>query len=204
MNIKKYIKSPFLWAFLLGIASLHLIKEMALKRRSAPEPMVIVPDWQLLDQDGNIFGKKDLQGKVFIADFFFTSCPTICPMLTKSMKDVRDRVSKDIHFVSITVDPETDTPQVLRKFMIENNIYNANWHALTGSKKDIYETVVDKMRIHVGEKEMLSAKDNIYDIPHLAHLALFDQKGNLRGLFKTESIELAALVRAAQFLLEEE
>lgn len=205
MQFKKLLKSPYLWAFIIGIISLHLVKEAALLRRSAPEPMMIVPDWSLVNEDGNPLSKKDLQGKVVIANYFFTSCPSICPKLTQSMKDVYERFTgkKDqVHFMSITVDPETDTPAVLKQFKVTNNIDHKNWHFLTGTKKEVYDVVVEKMRVHVGEKQVLPQTNGTYDIPHLGQLALFDQNGDLRGLFKTDSVELSALVRAANFLLE--
>jgi protein SCO1/2 len=201
----KILRNPFLWAFLIGIASLHLIKHLALMQRRAPAPMIEVKDWQLIDQDGKSFGKEDLRGKLVVANFFFTSCPSICPMLTHAMKEIYQRFKDKpdaVHFVSITVDPETDTPQLLKKFMQENGMDHENWHCLTGSKRDIFEVIVEKMRVHVGEKEAIHGVPDSYDIPHLAHLALFDQRGDLRGLFKTENVELAALVRATNFLLE--
>jgi protein SCO1 len=205
MKFKKFLKNPFLWAFLVGVISLHVIKDLALRRRFAPPAMVTVPDWNLLDQNGNRFGKKDLVGKIVIMDFFFTSCPSICPKLTQAMKDVYERFKnkeKDVHFIGISVDPKKDTPAVLKNFMKENGVQHENWHCLTGTKKEIYEVVVEKMRVHLGEKQAIDGVDDLYDIPHLAHLALFDKNGDLRGLFNTENIELASLVRAANFLLE--
>lgn len=204
MLFKKIIKNPFFWAFLIGIFSLHIIKEMAMRRRHAPEPMVNVPEWSLVDQNGDRLAKKDLNGKIVVANFFFTSCPTICPKLTSAMKEVYERFKDKslVEFVSISVDPETDTPAVLKKYMDENGLSHSNWHCLTGSKQEIYETVVEKMKVHLGEREPVPSAPDTYDIPHLAHLALFDQNGDLRGLFKTETVELAALVRAGNFLLE--
>lgn len=203
--LKKIIKNPYVWAFLIGIASLHIIKHFALLRRQAPEPMVDVPDWNLIDQHGEVFGQKNLLGKVVIADFFFTSCPSICPKLTEAMKELYERFKseqQDINFVSITVDPETDTPQRLRSFISKHNLDHPNWHFLTGTRPEVYELVVEKMRIHMGEREELKDTKGAYDIPHLAHIALFDQEGRLRGLFKTDSVELSALVRGAKFLVE--
>jgi len=202
---KKIIKNPYLWAFLIGVASLHIIKYFALLRRQAPEPMVDVPDWNLIDQEGDVFGQKNLLGKVVIADFFFTSCPSICPKLTEAMKELYERFqsqSQDISFMSISVDPETDTPQRLRSFITKHNINYPNWHFLTGTRPEVYDVVVEKMRIHMGDRVELEDKENVYDIPHLAHIALFDQEGRLRGLFKTDSLELSALVRGAKFLIE--
>lgn len=171
-------------------------------RQSAPEPMVYLPDWQLTDQNGAPFGKKELLGKPFVASFFFTSCPSICPKLIASMKEVHVRFANEqeaVNFVSISVDPDTDTPEVLRQYMSKNGMSFANWHSLTGTKDEIYDVVVNKMKVHLGEK--VEVKEG-YDIPHLAHLALFDAEGNLRGLFKTDSMELSALVRAIKFLLK--
>ena len=167
--------------------------------------MVIVPDWQLIDESGRARGQKDLQGKVVIANFFFTSCPSICPKLTEAMKEIHQRFLKktdQVEFISISVDPETDTPQVLKEFMAKNGFAHPNWHCLTGTKQEIYQVVVEKMRVHMGEREEIVNAPGTYDIPHMGHLALFDQRGALRGLFKTESVEMAALVRAAEFLLE--
>lgn len=205
MNAKRFLKSPYLWAFLIGIISLHLVKQAAMARRSAPEPLMTVPEWSLTSEQGRPFGKKELQGKMVFANYFFTSCPSICPKLTQAMKDVYERFKDKqdlVEFISITVDPETDTPEVLKAFMQKNGIDHENWHALTGTKKEIYDVVVEKMHVHVGEKEPLPQGADGYDIPHLGQLALFDQNGDLRGLFNTDSVELSALVRAANFLIE--
>lgn len=204
---KKIFKNPYVLAFIAGIICLHLIKELAKNRRSIPEPMVIVSDWSLTDQNENIKGKSELLHKPFIASFFFTSCPTICPKLMQQMKEVYKRFidkQNKINFISITVDPEQDTPKVLSDYMKKMGIEYPNWFCLTGTEKSIYEVVVNKMKVHIGDKQEIEGAEGIYDIPHLAHLALFDSNGNLRGLFKTSNDEMAALVRAANFLIEQQ
>src|SRR5580698_10282065 len=110
--IKKIIKNPFLWAFIIGIILLHVFREFSILRKSAPPPLVIVPDWSLINQDGKRVSKSDFLGKIIVADFFFTSCPTICPKLTQSMKEVYERFkhNPNLVFLSVTVDPKTDTP----------------------------------------------------------------------------------------------
>ncbi len=205
MSIKKIIKSPYLWAFFIGIGSLHIIKEMALRRRHAPPPMVIVPDWQLIDQEGLSLGQKELLGKVVVSNFFFTSCPSICPKITEAMKEIHQRFTKKaehVMFLSISVDPEFDRPEVLKSFMQKHSFYFPNWHALTGTRQEVYDVVVNKMKVHMGDREAVPEAPGVYDIPHIGHMALFDQRGALRGLFKTETVEMAALVRAIEFLLE--
>lgn len=202
---KKIVKNPFFWAFLIGIFSLHLVREISLRRRALPEPMVIVPDWKLTNQHNVEFGQKELKGKPVIMNYFFTSCPTVCPKVTQSMKDVYNRfLGKEdkVNFVGITVDPEYDSPSVLSEYARKFDIEKPNWYFLTGTRKEVYDVVVNKMKVHMGEKEKYKDLEGVYDIPHLAHIALFDKNGNLRGLFKPEPIELAALVRATNFLIE--
>lgn len=205
MKFEKLIKNPYIWAFFLGIISLHIIKEFALLRRRAPEPLADVGPWELLNQDSKPFGQKNLLGKVVIANYFFTSCPSICPKLTEAMKELHERFEKEhdlVSFISITVDPDVDTPERLRQFISKQKINYKNWDFLTGTKKQVYEVVVDTMHVHMGEAEEVKDAPGTYDIPHMGQIALFDQEGRLRGLFKTDSIELSALVRGAKFLLE--
>jgi protein SCO1 len=204
MTFKTIIKNPFLWAFVIGIISLHIFRELSIIRKSAPPPLMIVPDWSLTDQNGQKLSKQDLKGSVVVAAFFFTSCPTICPKLTAAMKEVYERFKHNpkTYFLSITVDPEVDSPEVLKQYLQKNGINYDNWSALSGTKAEVYDVVMNKMKVHVGEREAIHGTEGMYDIPHLAQLALFDQNGDLRGLFKADSVELSALVRAMQFFLE--
>lgn len=204
----KILKNPFLWGGVIGVCSLHIVREMADMRRGAPPPLVHVGEWSLIDHHGQPFGSNELAGKVVIADLFFTSCPTICPELTKSMSEVAKRFSSlesQVHFVSISIDPEIDTPQILRKYMKKNGANLPNWSFVTGNREKLYSIVLDQMKLHAGEKKEHPQHSNghkIYDIEHVAQLLLFDQNGDLRGLFPTQPHGLAALERAAKLLLE--
>lgn len=202
----KIIKNPFFLAFIIGIIAIHIIRELSIMRKSAPPPLVIVPEWSLINHNNEKVHKHDFLGKILVVDFFFTSCPTICPKLTQAMKEIYERFkhNKDIIFLSISVDPEVDTPEVLKKYLSDHHINYDNWLALTGSSHDIVDVVINKMKIHIGNKEPIHGVDSIYDIPHLSELVLFDKEGNLRGKFKTDSVELSALVRAIKFLLDTE
>jgi len=207
-RFSRLLRSPFFWAFLLGIFSLHLVRECAMRRRSAPSPMVNVGSWSLVNQKGEPFGTKEIRGKVVIANFFFTHCPTICPKITKDMIEVQKRFTKlknQVRFISITVDPENDTPEALVNYMKKNGISDEQWTFLTGSKQDIYQVVVEQMKLHMGQKEEVKnpdADEVLYNISHVAEIALFDQNGDLRGKFPTDPTSLAALERAAKFLVE--
>ena len=207
IKLKKIFKNPFVLAFLIGIVSLYVVKQFALMRRSAPPPLVMVDKWELTDHFGQKFGSKDLEGKVFIANFFFTRCPTICPQLIEKMNEVRKRFEhdEDVVFVSFSVDPAYDTPAVLRSYREKSHISANNWVFLTGSQDDMVNVVMNKMKLHVGEKEPiegLTSADELFDISHVAEFVLFDQDGNLRAKIPTDMTGLASMVRSAKFLIE--
>ncbi|MBL4817737.1 MAG: SCO family protein [Deltaproteobacteria bacterium] len=190
MNIRKIFLNPFVVAFLFGILGLHLIRTIGERRFPPPPPLVEVPAWQLIDQNEKPYGTQQLTGKVVIADFFFTRCPTICPQLTRSMKEVQKRFlnhGDKAAFVSISIDPDFDTPSVLREYRSKNE---TNWIYLTGKKEEILEVVEGKMKLAMGSAH------------HVAELVLFDQNGNLRAKFGTDPTSLAALEKAAKYFIE--
>jgi protein SCO1/2 len=203
-------KNPFMWGFLIGMTALYAVKELSDRRRGAPPPLVQVGSWSMRDHAGNSFGSEQLKGKVYIASFFFTRCPSICPKLTESIVDVSKRfkgLEDKVHFVGVSIDPENDTPDVLAAYMKKYGIEGSNWSYLTGSLKNTYDVVVKQMKLHVGDREPLkgqgeNAKPDAYEINHVAELVLFDQNGDLRGKFGTDSVHLAALERAAKLLIE--
>jgi protein SCO1 len=202
------IRNPYFLALILGIISLHLVREFAYMRRSAPPPLVIVGPWSLHNQRNEVFGTKEMQGKVVIASFFFTRCPTICPKLMQDMIEVQKRfekLKKRVHFISISVDPEHDTPLVLAEYLRKKQLNDAHWDLLTGSHSEIYHVVVEQMKLHMGDLETIKNKDTreiLYNVSHVAELALFDQNGDLRAKFPTDPTSLSALERAAKFLIE--
>jgi protein SCO1/2 len=186
------IKNPFVVAFLFGILGLHLIREMNARKFSAPPALITVPAWSLIDHTGKPYGTNQLKGKVVIADFIFTRCPTICPNLTQSMIEVRKRFLNQIdktEFLSITIDPDFDTPEVLSAFRTK---YQTSWPYLTGSMDQIREVVEGKMKLPIGNEH------------HVAELVLFDQQGDLRAKFGTDPTSLAALERAAKYLIDKQ
>ena len=179
----------YILAFIFGIGCLHFVREYSKVRLSAPPPWVIVGSWTLTDQNNQFFGSQNLRGKVVIANFFFTRCPSICPKLTQSMIEVRKRFLKLLDkaaFIGVSIDPEFDTPEVLAAYAQKNNL---DWPLLTGSKQQVYQVVENQMKFAVGNSH------------HVAELVLFDQQGNLRGKFSTDPTGLASLEKAAKFLI---
>jgi protein SCO1 len=120
-----------------------------------------VPDFSLTNQLGRQVSWKDLEGKVVVADFIFTTCPSICPAMTRNMKILQDAIRENekvgnreanfVHFISFTVDPERDSVGALKKFADRYQINPHNWWLLTGSKKEIYDLAYHGMRLGITE-----------------------------------------------------
>jgi len=101
-----------------------------------------IPEFEYTDQDGQVFSSKFLKGKIYVANFFFTSCPVICPAMNYNLKQVQDRFLgyDEIVFISFTVDPDHDSVPVLKAYESEIGAENGRWFFLTGNKEDIYQT----------------------------------------------------------------
>lgn len=143
-------------------------------------PVGKVADFTLTDQDGAAFSAADLAGKVWVVDFFFTSCPSFCPLLTGAMSALaREHASTaSLRFLSITVDPGTDTPEVLRAFAEREGLPQQRWRLLSGKKEDIVALCEQSFRLAFGELDGATG-----DITHSSRLVLVDSTGNIRGYF---------------------
>ena len=123
-----------------------------------------VPDFSLNNQLGQKVSWKDLEGKIVVADFIFTTCPSICPAMTTNMKKLQDAIKSSdkvgnreanfIHFLSFTVDPERDSVEALKKYADRFQINPRNWWLLTGDKKEIYDLAYYGMSLGISETEI--------------------------------------------------
>jgi protein SCO1 len=123
-----------------------------------------VPDFNLTNHLGQQVSWKDLEGKIVVADFIFTTCPAICPAMTTNMKKLQDaiksadkvgnREANFIHFLSFTVDPQRDSVEVLKKYADRYQINPRNWWLLTGDKKEIYDLAYYGMSLGISETEI--------------------------------------------------
>lgn len=156
-----------------------------------------LPSWSLTSHHNKPFGSQQLDGKPYLVSFFFTSCPSICPKIMKAMKRVHDRTAA-LELVSITVDPETDTPDVLQRSLDKYDAKGARWTLCTGTDAQIRAVVVDGFKTYVGKQ--LAKTADVYDIMHGSRLVLVDGKGQVRGHFSTDEAGLDELVEAAKTL----
>lgn len=169
--------------------------------RTLPPPLpvyYVVPEFTLTNEFGKPFGSQDLKGKFYIANFMFTSCPTTCPALMAKMDLVQKRIrglGTKAAIVTFTVDPEVDTPEVLNKFARKRRSNPFIWNYLTGSKADLEKIVIAGFKVPMGskepiEKQLAEEKITLFDIAHSEKLVLVDEKGQIRGYYGTERVEM--------------
>jgi len=198
-------RNVWLWAFFLGILTLTAIRPLL---RHVPEPPPVlgqVPDFSLVDQDGRPFGSAELRGRVYIASFFFTRCPSICPMLMQSVKRLQDGYREKgidgIRLVSVSVDPEHDTPERLGAYGEDLGADPARWALLTGELEAIRALASDGFKVPVGSPE--AGPGGLVDIAHTGKLVLVDPEGGIRGYYDTDRMGLDEVFHRAQHVLRE-
>jgi len=139
-----------------------------------------IPYFELTNQDGKKVTRDDLLGNVYVADFFFATCPTICPKMATNMGYIQNKFGgkPNLRFVSFTVNPEHDTPEVLYEYAETVHANTETWDFLTGDKNQIYQLAFDGFFVN-------AAKDSIAPggFLHTQMLALIDKKGRIRGYF---------------------
>jgi protein SCO1 len=135
------------------------------------------PKFELSNQNKIKISNKDYEGKVYVLEFFFSTCPSICPKMNKSMSAIQDKFFGNPNFglASITINPENDTSEVLKKHAALLGVKSSNWHFLTGDKNYIYELANKGFNVYVGE----NAKAN-GGFEHSGLFALIDKNGNIR------------------------
>jgi protein SCO1 len=158
-----------------------------------------VADFRLVNQLGDTVSWSKLQGKVIVADFFFTRCPTICPAMTQNMKRLQsslnnakrvgDRSNNNIHFLSFSIDPERDSVERLKAWADRFQVNPDRWWLLTGEKKTIYDLALNEMRI--GLEDGQGVDTNFF---HTDHFVLIDTSRHVRGFYHgLDSSSLAKL-----------
>ena len=160
-----------------------------------------VPSFQLTNQKGQPFGSPQLAGKIWIADFVYTTCPGPCPMISSRMSELQKPLEKtDVHLVSFSVDPEKDTPEVLSRYAERLQAEPGRWDFLTGPKSVIYKLS------HDGFKLAISDGGDAQGIPvHSTRVVLVDRNGQIRGYYDaTDAEAITKLLADTNHLLREQ
>ena len=156
-----------------------------------------ISDFNLTNQNGKEITQANYKDKIYVADFFFTTCQDICPVMTKNMYQLQEELKNDneILLLSHTVIPEVDTVEQLKEYAIENNVDDSKWNLVTGDKKQIYE---------LARKSYLAVEDsnfNEFDMIHTENFMLIDKEKQIRGFYDgTNSEEINRLLKEIEIL----
>ena len=161
-----------------------------------------VADFSFTNQNGKTITQENYKGKIYVADFFFTTCGSICPKMTTNMVRIQKAVSSNpgVLLLSHTVMPETDNVLVLKKYALENGVNDLKWNLVTGDKKKIY-TMARKSYLAV----KLGKPEEQYDMVHTENFVLVDAKRRVRGFYDgTNPDEIDRLIDDIEWLSETE
>ena len=188
---------------LLTAAALFWLRELQAYRLAshAIPSYGAVPAFQLTNEKGRPYGSAELKGKIWIADFIFTTCRGPCPLISTRMSELQKPLEKtDVHLVSFTVDPETDTPEILRVYAEKLNAQPARWDFLTGSKAAIYTLTAQGFKLGVSD-----GADEQGTPVHSTRMALVDRSGVIRGYYDAVTADaVTKLLADTNHLLREQ
>jgi protein SCO1/2 len=159
-----------------------------------------IADFSFVNQNGKTITQKDYEGKVYVADFFFTTCGSICPKRTTNLVEVQKAIlhNPKVMLLSHTVFPETDSVPVLKAYALKNGIVDSKWNLVTGDKKEIY-TMARKSYLAV----KLGRPEELYDMVHTENFVLVDQKKRVRGFYDgTKKEDIQRLIADINYLCE--
>jgi protein SCO1/2 len=157
-----------------------------------------IADFSFTNQNGKTITQKDYEGKIYVADFFFTTCVTICPKMTTNLSEIQTAFANNpkVKLLSHTVFPETDSVLVLKAYAKKHNVDDSQWNLVTGEKKEIYA---------MARKSYLAVKmgkpEELYDMVHTENFVLVDTKKRVRGFYDgTNKEDMKRLIEDITFL----
>ncbi len=145
-----------------------------------------IADFSFQNQNNKTITQKDYENTIYVADFFFTTCPTICPIMTDNMVWLQNQIKEmpNVKLLSFSVTPDIDTPEVLRKYANEKGVNDAKWNLLTGDKKAIY---------YLARQSFLAVKTEttgeLYDMVHTENFILVDKNKRIRGFYDGTNLD---------------
>ncbi len=214
--VRKIVSTP-LTAFLISCSLFSCDRQESLPYYNTPQfdPIFIdnkeevikqiphqVAEFSFIDQNNNTFTHNDVDGKIHVANFIFTTCNSICPKMTNNMKRVSAAFpnDQDVVLLSYSVTPWIDNVARLKEYAGENDITVPNWHLLTGNKSKIYQLA---RQSYFAEQSLGFTKDST-EFLHTEHFLLVDRTRRIRGIYNgTLKLEMEQLIRDIQQLKEE-
>lgn len=145
-----------------------------------------IADFSFTNQNGKLITQKEYENSIYVADFFFTTCPTICPKMTNNMVWLQNQLKKypNVKLLSFSVTPDIDTPEVLKKYALEKGVDDTRWNLVTGTKKEIY---------YLARKSYLAVKtgkpEEYFDMVHTENFILIDKNKRIRGFYDGTNLD---------------
>lgn len=145
-----------------------------------------IADFSFTNQNGKLITQKEYENSIYVADFFFTTCPTICPKMTNNMVWLQNQLKKypNVKLLSFSVTPDIDTPEVLKKYALEKGVDDTRWNLVTGAKKEIY---------YLARKSYLAVKtgkpEEYFDMVHTENFILIDKNKRIRGFYDGTNLD---------------
>ncbi|HZR78554.1 MAG TPA: SCO family protein [Chthoniobacterales bacterium] len=185
---------------LIALIWLRQLEVTALRQRTVSS-YGAVPEFTLTNQDGKDFGSADLRGRIWIADFVYTTCPGPCPMISNRMSELQEPLKNtDVHLVSFSVDPEKDTPKVLQGYAEKLGAEQGRWDFLTGPKSTIYNLSRNGFKLAASDGSETQGQP-----VHSTRMILVDRKGEIRGYYDAvEADAITKLIADTSHLLREQ
>lgn len=185
------VARPLFWVAVVLVGLAVPVLNQVLRPAPAPLPVLgTLPDFRLLDQQGQPFGGAELKGYVWVAGFIFTRCPTICPAITARMAKVQHRargIEQGFRLVSFSVDPGYDTPARLDEFARRYKASPRMWKLLTGPLDQMKTTVEDGLKIAMGSPQ---GETDFASLFHGTHFVLVDQQLRIRGYYDSNAADV--------------
>lgn len=220
MKISKSVKYYAIGVIIFSVAFLYIAYQLLKPQKTLPiynpsdvNPELVdstvqhvskyhtIADFKYTNQNGETVTQKNYEGKIYVADFFFTTCPTICPIMQNNMVVLQQEFKDNskVMFLSHTVMPHIDSVPVLKKYALEKGVIDSKWNLVTGDKKDIF---------YIARKSYLAVKTEnegeLYDMVHTENFILVDEQKRVRGFYDgTNKEEIKRLSEDIRFLLEE-
>lgn len=193
--IHRLVRSKVFWILSMLLLFTYPIVRSVYRELPPDLPVYFrVPPFELTNEFGKPFGSKNLNGKVYMASFAFTSCPSICPALMEKMQLIQKRIrglGTKAALVTFSVDPENDTPKILYKYArnLRSNPYV--WSFITGPREKMRKLLVEGYKVPMGEAEPMTGKVDgeevtMMDIAHSGKIVLVDKNGDVRGFYSTD------------------
>lgn len=175
MDKKKYSYVGI--SFIILVFGIFVARELP-HRLSKLEVIGDAPEFSFTDQHGNTITQEDYKGMVYLVEFFFTTCPDICRIMNDNMVKIQNEFlgNPKVGIASFTIDPNRDTPEVLKEYAANNGISKPQWHLLTGEKEDIFKLANEGFKLYVGRSQSPEAS-----FEHSGLFALIDKEGKIRS-----------------------